>query len=354
MPLSHLSRRTYHRKKALRLQGKSFLRWPFIAYPIIGFILVLADPLSAATLEGRVWNGTTSQPVSGVEVEYVQLQQGMTPVARAGTDAQGRFRFEGVEAYGSAPALLRVAYQGATYSQPMMAPQSAPTDLQVLVYEASRDRGIVSRKEHILFLYPTGDTLEVIEQIFLENRSSPPRAYVDPQGTYRFTLPGAPREGVRASIEGTAGMPIPQTPVAVDAQSNRFAITYPIRPGETSLRVEYAVDYQQPSEFVKTLDEVADATFIVTPNEGVQVSGDNIMPAGADPASGFSAYRVTPVENVVRAQVSGQAPERQTAETDGSSGTLTPILDPASQRRWILLGPFGLILLAGFVYLYTR
>ena len=317
-------------------------------------ISAMPRSLGAAILEGRVWNGTTNQPVSGAPVEYVQLQRGMTPVAKATSDPQGRFQFEGVEAYGNTPALLRVPYQGATYSQPVVSPQSAPADLQILVYEASSDKSIVSVRQHIIFLYPTGDQLEVIEQIFLENSTSPPRAYVNPEGTYPFTLPGKPRADVRATVEGAAGMPIPQTPVPVDAQSNRFAITYPIRPGETSLRLDYLLDYQSPADFVKFFDVPAQESHIVTPNEGVQVSGENVIQAGADPASGFVAYRLSPLATTVRVQISGQAPARAADAAGSEGGGLVNIPDPATQRLWILLGSFGLVMLAGFVYLYTR
>lgn len=332
-----------------------FLRRNVLLPALLLVLVGLTAPAEAVTLEGRVWNGTTSRPAAGAEVEFVQLQQGMTPIARAVADSQGRFRFEGVEAFGSAPALLRVPFQGATYSQPVASPQSPPSDLQILVYEATPDSRIVAVRQHILFLFPRGNTLDVIEQVFLENESAPPRTYVDPQATYRFTLPGPPREAVRATVEGPAGMPINQTPVPATGE-DRFAIIYPIRPGETSLRLEYQLDYQSPRDLVKTFDQPALETHIVTSGEGVQVTGESLVQAGVDPASGFLAYRATPVGNVVRVQVSGEAPAReaQLADTGESSGVLSRIPDPASQRRWVLLIAFGLIMLAGFAYLYTR
>lgn len=302
---------------------------------------------------GRVRNGTTNQPATNVQVQYIQLQQGMTPLGAVTTDREGRFAFDKFPNAGGSPALLRVEYQGATYSQPLMAPQAPASGVEILVYEASRESSAIAVREHALFLHPTGEELAVIEQVFLENRSSPPRTYVNPEGTYLFTLPGKPREDVRVTVEGAAGMPISQTPTPMERE-NSYAISYPMRPGETSLRVEYSLDYQSPFNLSKSLDRPAEQTHIVIPGEGVEVTGENLIPAGNDPASGFTAYRVTPVANVVKVEISGQAPIRSSAEAPTGEGGLITIPDPVGERRWIVLAALGLVMLAGFVYLYTR
>ncbi|MGH9786160.1 MAG: carboxypeptidase regulatory-like domain-containing protein, partial [Terriglobia bacterium] len=73
-----------------------------------------------SVVQGRVINATTGRPVPNVQVSYVQMTQGPTPVAQATTDGEGRFRLEGPPAVGPAPILLRVDYQGATYSHPVL------------------------------------------------------------------------------------------------------------------------------------------------------------------------------------------------------------------------------------------
>ncbi|MBI3934566.1 MAG: hypothetical protein HY316_07710 [Acidobacteria bacterium] len=308
-------------------------------------------PLSAASLEGHVLNGTTNQPISGAQVQYIQLQQGMTPVASATTDSRGLFLIEGAEAFGGSPALLQVEYQGATYSQPLMAPQSPPKGLQILVYDASRDKSLVAVVEHAIFLRPAAGELMVIEQISLENLSNPPRTYVNPEGTYVFSLPGTPRDGVQASIQGTAGMPITQVPTPL-GRTNSFAITYPIRPGESQVRLQYSLDYQAPYNFTKILHQPAEQTHVVTPGEGVQVSGDNLTALGKDPTTGFAAYLVRPTAGMVKLDVTGEAPATQAESQTAESGGLIQIPDAATDRRWLILSALGLILLAGLVYLY--
>ena len=321
-----------------------------------GVILAAATLAPAASLEGTVRNGTTNQPVSGITVQFILLQQGMTPVASASTDSRGVFRIDGVESFTGSPAMLQVEYAGATYTQPLISPQTLASGIQFLVYDASGDPSIISLVEHAIFLRPAGSELMVIEQISIVNNSTPPRTYANPEGTYLFTLPGTPRGGLQASIEGAAGMPIPQAPTPL-AAANTFAIAYPIRPGESNVRLQYLLDYQSPLRFTKHLNQPAVQTHIVTPGVGVQVSGENVTAVGREPTTGFAAYQVTPGMSLVDLQISGEAPETQadalTAEPAESSG-LVGIADAATERRWLILSALGLILLAGLVYLYRE
>ena len=346
-----------------RIAQKSTQHWQFIFSPWRSFQFAaallaafLSTPalLPAASLGGSVRNGTTNRPVAGAKVSYIQLQQGMTPVASADTDAQGVFRIDGVEAFGGSPALLQVEYQGATYSQPVVSPQGMAGGLQILVYDSSREKGIVAIRDHAIFLRPAAGELAVIEQISLENRSNPPRTYVNPEGTFAFSLPAQPRDGVQASIMGSAGMPIPQVPTPLEP-ANSFAINYPIRPGGSQVRLQYSIDYQSPYRFSKILNQPAEQTHIVTPGEGVQLSGENLTALGKEPSTGMLAYQILPAAGVLKLDISGEAPatqaDSQTAEP-AASGALTEIPDAATERRWLILSALGLILLGGLVYLY--
>jgi hypothetical protein len=199
--------------------------------------------------------------------------------------------------------------------------------------------------------------LSVLEQVIIQNQTSPPRAYVNPQGTYLFSLPQAATGGVRVTVHGPGGMPIPQTPVPREGQ-NRYAIEYPIRPGETQIRVEYGMDYTQPFVFEKPIDLASEQTHIVTTGGDVQVEGDGITALPADPSTGFMGYLVTQPGTMLRVSVSGEAaldPTAQTAVPDGEDGsTLVPIQAPVTRQRVWVFAALGLLLLGGFVYLYRR
>lgn len=318
---------------------------------------VLPAQTPAPSIRGRVVNGTTRRPVPNAEVSYVRMTQGTTPLARATTDGEGRFQLQGIPpAAGPAPVLLRVDYQGATYSHPILPGQNPAEEIEIQVFEANPDPKLVSVREQAILIHPTGETLLVLEQIILENKSSPPRTYVNAQGTYRFTLPKSARSGVQVTVQGPGGMPIGQAPVPQEKE-NSFAVNYPLRPGETQLRLEYSLDYKPPFDFEKPIDVASEQTHIVTPGKEVEIKGEGLVPLQTDPASGMMGYRVTPVGNVVRVQVSGQSPTREgsqvAAEGEGGGG-LVPILPPIARQRWLILVAAGLVMLGGFVYLYTR
>lgn len=312
-------------------------------------------------LKGRVRNGTTNKDAANVMVQYVQLSQGMTPIESVQTDGAGNFQFTKVPAPGTQPAgppgLLRVEYQGATYSQPVgagMPGQDAAAGLEVMIFEASRDRELMAVREHAIFVRPSGNQMAVLEQIFVDNASAPPRAYVNPDGTYRFTLPAAPRGEVTATLQGAAGMPIPQTPKPDPSSSNTYTINYPIRPGESIIRLQYQVDYTPPFDLSKPLDRLPEQVHVVTPDDSVKVESENMIPAGKDEASGFAAFLIQPVGNRVIVRITGEAPPDQVSASPEQSGALTPIPNPLHGQRWILFGGFAVLLLAGFVYLYKK
>ena len=312
---------------------------------------------STQSIQGRVLNGTTNRPAAKVKVNYVLMQQGPTPLSTQVTDAEGRFHFDNVPApSGGAPALLRAEYQGAVYSQPMLPQQSAAPEIEITVFEAENRPDLISVKEHAIFLHPSGGTLLVLEQIILENKSQPPKTYVNPKGTFPFTLPGQVKEGVRVSVQGPEGMPINQTPEPRD-EKDRFAVTYPIRPGETQVRLEYALDYKSPFQFSKRLDVQPQQIHVVTPGKGVQLSGEVLTAMGTDPQTGFTGYLVTPKGNIINLQISGDVPPEVAGEGEASGGesaALVPIPDPISKRRWIVLSAAGLVMAIGLVYHYRQ
>ena len=313
----------------------------------------------AQVIEGHVINGSTKRPVAKVQVNYVLMAQGMQPAASQVTDSEGKFHFDKLPAANS-PALLRVEYQGATYSRPVMPQQGPPVAMDVQVFDAGHDRGMVSVREHAIFLHPSGNTLLVLEQVILENRSNPAKTYVNPDGTFPYTLPATPRQPAQVTVEGPGGMPIKQSPIEKGSK-NSFAIAYPIRPGETQIRVEYSLEYHAPFQFLKLLDLPADRVHVVTPGSQVQLAGDGLIPqGGTDPTTGFNGYQVTPKGNLVRLEISGDAPAKvpvgdsQNEGVSEESASLVPIQDPVSERRWIIVSAAGLVMLAGLVYHLRR
>jgi hypothetical protein len=324
----------------------------------LSLIAALQAQTAGQALEGTVINGTTGAPVANAKVNFVMMTQGTTPLATATTDAHGNFRFDKPPSSGGpAPVLLRVDYQGTTYSQPVL-PQQAASKVQIQVFDAEHDPKTVVVKEHAIFLHPSANNLLVLEQILLENRSNPPKAYVNDNGTFPFSVAGQPREEVQVTVQGPGGMPIGQKPTPKKAKGS-FSIAYPIRPGETQVRLEYSLEYKPPFEFTKTLDLPAEQLHVVTPGAAVQLTGEGLTSLGADPSSGFVGYKVEPNGNRLKLEISGDVPMKADGQAageggEGESASLVPIPDPVSQQRWLILAIIGGVMLAGFVYHYTR
>jgi hypothetical protein len=79
-------------------------------------LLLMALPVSAADLSGKVINGTTRKLQAGDDVVLlVPSGDGMNEVARTKTDDAGRFRFSIVDA--KAMHLVRVVHEGVTCHQ---------------------------------------------------------------------------------------------------------------------------------------------------------------------------------------------------------------------------------------------
>ncbi|MGH8102185.1 MAG: carboxypeptidase-like regulatory domain-containing protein, partial [Chthoniobacterales bacterium] len=121
--------------------------------------LCLLAPFSfafGATVHGTVKNGTTGKLAGDVEVILIQLQGGMQPVLNTKTDAQGQFTFD-FPAIGQQPMLIRAVYRGVMFHEPLPPGQN---DLQVEVFDPSRDPKTISVTTHFVIFQPNGDSLQ--------------------------------------------------------------------------------------------------------------------------------------------------------------------------------------------------
>src|SRR5689334_332654 len=91
------------------IRGATWLA--MLTAPVLSMIIAMQASAWAESLDGHVTNGTTNRPAAGLEVQLIQLQKGMTPVASATTDAKGIFHFEDVQQYTVSPVLLQTVYQ---------------------------------------------------------------------------------------------------------------------------------------------------------------------------------------------------------------------------------------------------
>ena len=255
----------------------------------------------AATAQGTVKNATTGQPVPGQELTLIQLQGGMQDVANAKSDAQGHFTFDH-PAIGAQPMLVRAVYKGVSFFQPLPPGQS---DLQVEVFEPSRDAKTIAVDTHFVIFQPNGTSLVVGEEYAIKNASQPAQAYYRADGNFDFALPeGATLKQVAA--QGPSGMPVVQSPL--DRGKNKYSIAYAFRPGQNGVRYSYELPYPGSAATVKIPTVYPGARLVVVAPPSVQIAGDGLQSGGQE--QGMNIYdRGTMAPNsTLTVSVAGTAP----------------------------------------------
>ncbi len=323
---------------------------------------------SAQTLSGTVTNGTTGKPGAGDEVILINLTTSMEIAANTKADSNGNFTFNITG--GVAPHLIRIVHQGVTYHQ--MAPPGV-SSVDVKVYDAATKVSGVSVTADVIRFQAGSGTLQGVRLFAVNNTSSPPVTQMNDHN-FEFFLPaGAKIEEVQA--RAPHGQPIKAEAVP-QAEKNRYAIAFPLRPGETQFQLEFTLPYSgeikidpkplYPAEhFVvvlpKTMEfkaadppsfeaihdpsqgdstvEVAKAT---KPGQALAFTlrGEGtITESPAETASGSAEQQDQP-------PAAGQAPATD-SRPGGGLGAPIDAPDALQKYRWPILGGFTLLLVIG-------
>ena len=281
------------------------------------FVALLLAGVSARAgqLHGTVKNGTTGQAAPGIEVVLIQLQGGMQPVANSKTDAQGQFSFDN-PSLGAQPMLVRAVYKGINFHQPVPPGRS---DVEVSIFEPSKDPKTISIASRIVFFQPSGANLTVAEEYSIQNNSQPPQAFFRADGNFEFVIPkDAHLQQVAAS--GPTGMPVVQAPI--DKTKGKYAIAYAIRPGQNTVRYSYEIPYAGNAATVKVATIYPAARLLVVASPTMQISGEGLAAGGQEQGMSVYGRENVPANNVMAVNVSGTAPPLQAggAESGGDQG----------------------------------
>jgi hypothetical protein len=198
------------------------------------FSLALASA-AAQTLSGTVTNGTTGKPAVGDEVILINLANGMDVAGNTKADSNGKFSFKLTGEAG--PHLIRAVHQGVTYHQ-MAPPGTNSVDVQV--YDvATKVTGLSVTADVIRFQADSG-TMQGVRLFVVNNTSSPAKTQMNDHN-FEFYLPaGTKIEQLQARAPN--GQPISAEAVP-QAEKNRYAIAFPLRPGETQFQLEFTLPY---------------------------------------------------------------------------------------------------------------
>jgi len=333
-------------------------------------LMLLPVAALASTITGTVTNRTTNRPAAGDVVTL--MQQGMTEVTHATTDAKGQFS---LEAPAGGPYLLRVThdlaayYEAATPGQPVnvdvysVGAHVAGVTTLVLMLRAQTDA--------------SGANLNVTEDFVVKNGSTPPMTQYSATPFNLYLPEGAVVEATAA--KGPNGMPTAEE-LKPQSEKGLYSVMFPIKPGETQIEIAYHLPYTGNLKFNMKMAGQTDMFAVSLPKAMTFTPGPDgrFIPANGDlSATTYLARGVKPGQSIgFTISGAGQLPRDtqgsdQSAQGqpgaaagggDASAGTpadnapgkgLGNPLDPNGTRepvsnkyKWWILGGLGLLLVA--------
>ena len=294
--------------------------------PVVLFLCALALVVFSPTvtraqgrIEGQVLNGTTNQPAANQEVRLLSPRGGMQQVGKASTDASGRFAFTGSQIDPSSFYLLETTFQGVRYHEPVQFGSAGSATVGITVYDSTRTEPEL--RVHLLRILVEleGARARVREEYEVQNASQPPRAFANPNGTFRFKLPSGARPP-NVSVTGLMNMQLPQTPVA-GKSPGEFSIGYALKPGRTTLTVDYEADYSAAKLLVgeRVPYPIDHAELYIFPST-IAVDSPLFKPAGVDSKNSIQKLEADnlPGGASVEARLSGEAAVSPRSESGGA------------------------------------
>ena len=230
---------------------RSWVRWVLasagLAFAAVSLALSgNAAAQESAVISGRVINGTVGfEAPDGLDVTlHVIADTGIANVARAATDAEGRFEFTGVEVITGASYAVAARYGDILYSV-NLSPDFFLAPVEVIVYEPTGTIDDIVVESDVLLLRGTvasKDSITAIEVITLTNTSD--RAFIpdlSQPAMMQFLRFSRPPEALE--LEVASDMPGGQ----VITVGTGFAISSPVVPGEHRVSYSYRMPYDGDS-----------------------------------------------------------------------------------------------------------
>jgi hypothetical protein len=339
------------------------------ANSLVALVILLLSSLSsvaaqdtAQTLTGTVTNGTTSKPATGDEVILINLTNGMDVAGSTKADASGKFSFKLTGPPG--PHLIRAIHQGVTYHQ--LAPPGT-NSVDVNVYDVATKVTGLSVTVDVLRFQTDNGTLQGVRTFAVNNNSSPAKTQMNDHN-FEFYLPAnAKIEQVEARAPNGQPITAQATP---QAEKNRYAIVFPLRPGETQFQLAFTLPYSgkitidpkplYPSEhFVVVLPKTMQ--FTAANSSGFQLvkdpsQGDNVMEVARQAKPGqalsFTVQGTGTIGEPPEEGAAGAQPEQKPAQgrdnrPGGGLGAPIDAPDALQKYRWPILFGFAVLLAVG-------
>jgi hypothetical protein len=335
------------------MMKRSLLLLPMIA------LLLVALPATAATLTGRIVNGTTGESARADRVALFDVTRADgDPVAEA-LDVDGEFTLDGIPEAAAAHFRLQVWIGDADFTQHVT---SFDEPMEVFVYDSTDEiTDVFILRHHIIFTRDP-EHMQVTEFFEFDNRTDPPRVIVASALPMRLELDHDIHGEASASLMGTS------TPVQVDLVSTDDAtvvgLSTELPPGPTRAVVRYLMheedraltwathslfDTEERQIFINPTDIAADA--------GDMIPTDSIIDEYAAYTGLSSAPGDEWVVNLSGGSAGVSATDHSSHDETSRAAEFTEIVSRPNRltnsRTKILLGLGAVLLLATVTALTT-
>ncbi len=321
-----------------------------------------------AAVDGTVTNATTGKPQAGSTVTLFQpTQQGPQFIESVKTDAGGKFSItKEIPAGGAGPLLLQAVYNGVQYNK-TLPPGTPTTGVEIPVYETSRQPGGTKISLHAMLIEPNDGNMVVAESYQFQNEGK--TTWNNPDtGTLQFSLPAAAQGKVQVNVLAPGGLPI-RRPADPAGKPNTFKVDFPIKPGQSEIRLEWTMPFTSPGVFDGAVLAKGSPDLKIVAPVGVTLKGDGVTSLGQEPdLPGATIYGVTGAAYHI--DVEGSGTLRSDAGSDSGENNSPRVSEnmpklfglavatgnlwaPVLAVKWILISVLGM-LAVGFALLYRR
>jgi len=290
-------------------------------------VLLYTSAALAATVTGTVTDGTNGKPSAGDTIAVINTAQSMDEISKVTSDATGSFH---VSVPDGGQILLHVTHKGAEYFK-SVPPGTSSVDIEV--YDSAAKVAGITGEALVLRAEtdPAGKSLEVSENFFVQNASTPPRTEFG-GNTFDFFLPkGAAVTQSLASAPG--GLPTNVKVVPLDAAAGHYAFTFPVRPGENRFQVVYTLPYAGRLPFALKLSVPTGDVAVMLPKTMQFDGGTQFQPISPDTSSqSYDAHNpafAQPIQFTIAGN--GQLPQNPEAAQGGAAGGSQGAADQSAQ-----------------------
>ncbi len=237
-------------------------------------------PAGPAAIRGQVVHATTGEPVAGADVAlYALSAMGAPGVARATSDAEGRFSFEGLSNDPSNSYLVGARHGGVPHpgGRVQFPAGQLEVAVRIPVTDVVQDAGAVQLAEAIYRLDRLGGSVRVGQSFDLRNA-----------GTTSYFVPRDARAGARPALEVVLppgatelDMPLGVMPEGLERVGDRLRYWGPLHPGPSELAWSYLLplDAEGNLDFAPEVPRGAASTALLV-GEGAEVRDAGRLVAG--------------------------------------------------------------------------